>query len=334
MLSRVLAWLLRTIARKQTDQPIRKILVVRVDERVGNVLLTTPLLAATERAFPEARVTCLVARSKSFVLEGEFQWMPYEKKNFFSRPIAFFRRWTLIRKARFDVAIDASHWHAFSTTSAFLTLWSGAPRRVLHDRGLARLFATDLVPKPVSIEPEVVSKLALLGPLTRAVSQDVLMKTRLGQKGSAEVSAWFNENLGPHPFVLLFPGGRKPEHRADPQLFEEAGRAALQKGHLPLVAYGPGEHSLASSVATACDGLLSPPTDLEELAFLMRHARAVVTNDTGPMHLAVALKRPTLSLFVASESGRWGHPVPFHCCLEAPDAGQVADSIASLLRSR
>ena len=53
---------------------------------------------------------------------------------------------------------------------------------------------------------------------------------------------------------------------------------------------------------------MAPPTNLDELAALMRAAGLTVTNNTGPMHLSVAMGAPTLGLFLRIDMERWGHP--------------------------
>jgi ADP-heptose:LPS heptosyltransferase len=51
---------------------------------------------------------------------------------------------------------------------------------------------------------------------------------------------------------------------------------------------------------------------LDELASLMREARLTVCNNTGPMHLAVAVGSPTLAFFFHIELERWAHARPPH----------------------
>ncbi len=57
--------------------------------------------------------------------------------------------------------------------------------------------------------------------------------------------------------------------------------------------------------------LAAPPTDLPALAGLLRKLDLLVTNDTGPMHLSVAVGTPTVAIFVAGEASRWGHPYSY-----------------------
>jgi ADP-heptose:LPS heptosyltransferase len=52
---------------------------------------------------------------------------------------------------------------------------------------------------------------------------------------------------------------------------------------------------------------LAPPTDLAALAAIFRESALVVTNDTGPMHLAVATGAPVVAVLLAKDGARWSH---------------------------
>ncbi|MFY0575310.1 glycosyltransferase family 9 protein [Cystobacter fuscus] len=95
--------------------------------------------------------------------------------------------------------------------------------------------------------------------------------------------------------------------------FAAGARALLASGRTPIVTWGPGEEELARSVVAAAPGaLLAPPTNIDELAALMRDAGLTLCNNTGPMHLSVAVGAPTLGLFLHMDMARWGHPYPPH----------------------
>lgn len=294
----------RFLARPSGSGPIRSVLVIRVDERVGNVLLTSPLLVRLKDALPGARVAWLVARSKVSLAEGLAEVIPFEKKDLFRRPIELMRVLWSLRASRFDVAIDASHWHTFSASSALLLAWTGAPIRIAHDRGPAGSFASYLVPVE-TIRDEVAVKLSLLSPIGIDTSP-IPIRTDLGRNGSERVDR-FLEPLARGPLVAILPGSRKLDHRTDPSIFVELARRARSFDAVPIVAYGPGEESLANAIASDGGAVLAPSTNLEELAALLRRCSVAIANDTGPMHLAVATGVPTIALFVAEDHERWGH---------------------------
>lgn len=307
--------------RRGPPANVQKILVVRIDERVGNVLLTTPLIKALTERFPQAQIDVLVAASKARIIQGLARLVPYEKKDAFRRPSAYFKALWSLRRRRYDVVIDASHWHHFSLSSAVLLAWTAAPLRIAHERGNAALFATDTVPAPPS-EPEIKTKLRLLGPLGFDV-RTASMETPLGTapKAVEMVEAWKKqEGLLNLPVVSLAPGSRKHDHRASEAVFSALGKSALEAGAKVVVLWGPGEELLAQRVRAKVGNAakIAPPTDLDQLAAFMRSSAAVIANDTGPMHLSVACGAPTIALFKGADPVRWGHP-------GAPNAVVVAE---------
>lgn len=304
------AWLLgavlRRLSRRKVPDRIRRVLVIRVDQRVGNVLLTSPLVVSLQEHLPDAEIQVLVAPSKASILEGVAPTIPFDKKLAWRRPWAMVCALWALRRARFDVAIDAAHWHTFSVTSAALLAWSGAPVRIGHDRGPEHRFANRLVAPPTGSEWEITSKLRLLEPLGIAPGP-VKMRTGLGRGAAAErMRAWLAARGIDRP-VGLAPGGRKADHRAPVELYAGLGRRARGLGHAAVVLWGPGEEALARAVADACGAVVAPPTSLDELAALMRACAVVVANDTGPMHLSVACEVPTIALFRGADPARWGH---------------------------
>jgi heptosyltransferase-3 len=335
--ARIAAWLLggSRPPRRLTGPPER-ILVLRIDERVGNVLLTSPLFAALRAAFPNARIDALVAASKVSLVENVVETIPFEKRDVFRRPLRFVRLMFALRRRAYDVVIDASHWHHFSATSAALLAWTGGGLRIAHDRGQADRFATNAIPPPAGVESEVATKIRLLAPLLNAPPCPP-MSTPLGREGPAraKMDAWL-EAAGSGPFVGLAPGARKPDHRVDPSVFARLGVAAREAGATPLVLWGPGELELAERVASGCDGIVAPDTNLDELAALMRRCAAVVTNDTGPMHLSVACGAATVALFLRADPNRWGHATPPHAVMacDGLDPDVIVARAAPLLVER
>jgi ADP-heptose:LPS heptosyltransferase len=130
--------------------------------------------------------------------------------------------------------------------------------------------------------------------------------------------------------AVLNPGGRLGERRIPASAFAAAGRALEGAGRRPIVTWGPGERGLAEEIAGACPGaVLAPPTDLDELAALMSACGMTVCNNTGPMHLSVAVGAATLAFFLRIDVERWGHPFAPHRMVDltplAGDEGRLAE---------
>jgi heptosyltransferase-3 len=328
----------RLFPRRGRDAPLRpeqidSILVIRTDDRLGNLLLTTPLLGAVRRYLPGARLGLLCAARRAVAVEGtglyDELWR-FEKRDFFRHPWRLFSFFRALRRARYQVAIEAGHFHAFSWTASVIAWLSGAPVRIGHRRGEAERLLTHAVDRSPSISYDAEAKLELLAPL--GIHGPVLLplRTELGRRRLAELAALLGDRA-----LLINPGGRKADHRFPPELFAHAAAELSRRLDLSAkVVYGPGEQALAE--AACVDGAqLLPPTDLEGLASALRVAKLVLTNDSGPLHLAVAVGAPTVALFLKPESPRWANPSKRLCAVElgglAPDEA-VARVVAAGLR--
>ncbi len=319
--ARLAAALLPLRGGRPRPEEIRRLLVVRTDDRVGNALLTLPLVRALQQALPGAQVDLLLAARRALVAEGlpGLKVLRFDKRDAFLHPLRFAG---FLRRLRghYDVVIDAAHWHAFSLTSALLSRWAASRWLAGAARGPAQIYSAAVPPGAAS---EDAAKLLLAGGLGLSLLPQPL-ETALG-RGAPVVGG---------RFAALNPGARKPDH-----LWPAARFAAVARGLLPLrsvVFWGPGEEGLARAVVDAAPGAaeLAPATDLDQLAACFRAAALVVTNDTGPMHLAVACGAPVVALFLDEAGLRWAHPGPrFEAVVAAPDEAPVLAAAARLLDS-
>ncbi|MGC4117858.1 MAG: glycosyltransferase family 9 protein [Myxococcales bacterium] len=317
---------------------VRKVLVIRTDTRVGNVLLTTPLVRALRRGLPQARIDWLVAQGKECLVEGlADRILPFGKKAFFKAPLQFWRFVRELKAERYDVVIEAGHWHAFSFTSLWLARATGAAVRIGHQRGQSDRFLTHEVVHDPKAERDVEAKLELLQPLGLSPAGEELETTVDQSEGTrGQVEALLAGLVKP---LAMNVGARKADHRWPPEAFGHlAARLAQELGATPLVLWGPGEEELAQQVVDASQGRarLAPPTDLAALAGVFRRSALVVTNDTGPMHLAVATGVPVVAVLLAQDGARWSHSgrfvgVPVGVGGRDEDVVKVAEAARKLL---
>ena len=110
-------------------------------------------------------------------------------------------------------------------------------------------------------------------------------------------------------FVLVNPGAAWDNKRWPPARFGAlAGLLGERLGLPSVVTWGPGERGLADDVVAASRGQASasPPTALPDLLALARHARLIVSGDTGPLHLAASVGTPIVGLFGPTRPERNG----------------------------
>jgi heptosyltransferase-3 len=319
--ARLLVRLARVVLPLPSARPaqIRNLLVVRTDDRVGNALLTIPLVRALQAALPGTEVDLLLAARRARVAEGlpRLRVIRFDKR---AGPLGYLRFLRGLR-GRYDVVIDAAHWHAFSVTSALLSRWAARGWVIGSDRGPAEIYSAAAA-LPAAGIPDVRARLGLGAPLGLSLRSTPL-ETALGR--------------GPSPvagrFAALNPGARKQDHRWPAARFAElAARLWRERELRSVVFWGPGEEALAQEVVAASPDAaeLAPPTDLGQLAAAFRAADLIVTNDTGPMHLAVACGAPVLGVFLDQAGLRWSHPGPLFEAVVAP--ADVAPALLAAAR--
>jgi heptosyltransferase III len=290
----------------------KRVLVVRLDNRVGEALLTTPVISALE-----GREVHVVTHQKcTRVLDGvpgiarlwgydaRFKWL--------GRLAPGVR---LLRAEKFDAVIDCGNWSEPSVTALLISrLIAGAGAVIGPAVGPGRALMDVPVEAREDTASELLQRLHLLSPLgVPAQSRPLQFRAPRG----AEVWA---EKLSASPHAVVNPGGRLDHRRVPREVFIGICRALLAKGRTPVVTWGPGEEPLASAVVAGVPGaVLAPATNLDELAAMMRGAGLTVCNNTGPMHLSVALGVPTVALFLHMTIERWGHPYAPHRMVDLTD---------------
>jgi ADP-heptose:LPS heptosyltransferase len=307
---------------------VHTLLLVRVDNRVGEALLMTPLLEALA---PYAQVDLLLHAKTARALEGH----PLIS-NLFSlteRSLRFFplsKEVAKLRAHRWDVVVNCTNWTAPSVNASLLARWIAPRTPVVGPAcGIARSLADIPVPKREDTSSEVLQRLHLLKPLGFPLGDSYCMSFRKPRL-SSRFEDWLSEAAST-PIAVVNPGSRLLSRRVPQEVFAHVCRQLLKLGRIPLVAWGPGEETLAKQLVDAAPGsLLAPPSNLDELAALMQRAGCTVSNNTGPMHLSVAVGAPTLSLFFRISMQRWGHLLHPHACVDLTPLHNDTTAMAKL----
>ncbi len=302
-----------------------KVLLVRPDNRVGEALLTTPLVSAL--AARGCQVHVLAHQRTVRVLEGlpglERAWGYVERGRWLGPWSPLLRQ---LRAERFDVVVNCGNWSAASVSSAVLSRLAGPQAAVLGPANFPSGWLMDVSVPALEGEPsELIQRAHLLSPLGPVPTP------RMSFRAPRETPAVTSLAASLGRFAVVNPGGRLGERRVPPSVFSAACEALSAQGLTALVTWGPGEEALRDEVCRGAPAArAAPPTTLDELAYLMRAAQLVVCNNTGPMHLAVAVGAPTLALFFAMDLKRWGHGYAPHVMLDVTQAcadGSAADVV-------
>ena len=107
--------------------------------------------------------------------------------------------------------------------------------------------------------------------------------------------------------VILNPGAGWGAKQWPPERYGLVAKQLVDDGLRVVVNYGPGEEQLAAAVESASAGSAQAVScSISELIALTRRARLFIGGDTGPMHLAAALKIPVVALFGPTNPARNG----------------------------
>jgi heptosyltransferase-2 len=131
----------------------------------------------------------------------------------------------------------------------------------------------------------------------------------LEERWAGEAQALWPEDSRPR--VALQPGAAYgPAKRWFPDRFAKIAHLLSERGYDVALVGGPGDREVVSAVKERCPATvadLSGRTGVGVLGAILSRAKLLVTNDTGPMHLAAAVGTPTLALF-GSTNPIWTRP--------------------------
>jgi heptosyltransferase-2 len=298
------------------DTPISKILVLKF-WGMGSIVLASPLLVALRERHPEARIDFATLEENDALL----RLVPYVDRRItlgLGKGIPRFLLDTLrlilrVRRERYDLLLDLEFFTRYTAIFSFLAnaritrgfSAKGSARGQLHDvevpfnayHHVATNFLTLLEANPLRVIPA-----------RPGDEQVVLPALAAGEAARARCDAALASQPGyrtGRPTVVINPntGDMALERRWPPELMAELLRELARSEDVNLVLTGSsGERPFVESVVrlAGIEGrgvVAAGKLDLEAFIALLERAHVVVTNDSGPLHLARAAGAPVVALF-------------------------------------
>jgi len=274
---------------------------------LGDTVMAEPALRAVHAALPSTSFALLGRPGLAEVLEGTGlaeRSIEHDMRGLrgpFAAARAAGQALGSGRAASLDILILPN-----SARSALTARLVAARRRIGYATDLRRCLLSDAIAPPSRKRPiSAVDWYASL--IERAFSLRVtdrrpqLTPTAAQHAAAAQALARL-----PRPIALLNPGANRPDKRWPAERFVEVGCWLRQQGAAVVVSGGPGEAALTRVVAEGCGGvdLASRAIGLGGLLGVMAQCDLLITNDTGPRHLAIAVGTPTVALFGPTDP-RW-----------------------------
>ena len=288
-------------------------LLVVMPTWVGDTVMATPTLRALRELYPQAYIVALVRDAVRPILDA-CPWLDRlvavssrkrrrsDRRR--SRPFRLARR---LAAGKFDTAVLLPN----SFRTALLARMAGISRRVGYDRDGRGFLLTDrLLPQrvkgrfvPVSTRDYYLGIARYLG----AVNPDPTMSLFTRPENDARASqilagAGFDED-GSGPLVLINPGANYGDAKMwYPDRFAQvADRCVRELGATVAVTGAPNERPILDQVLTAAkEPMLDLPRlgiDLTLLLSVIERSGLMITNDTGPRHIATAMNIPVVTIF-------------------------------------
>lgn len=300
------------------EDPAR-ILVIRTDSRLGNLVLLEPLLRSLRTRFPRARLEILASHVFAEVLKSQgYSVISVDKKGQIRNPSRFVQLLRRLRESSFDVAMDAAHPHSFSLSGAVSACLSGAACRLSTDAGESSGWYSATVPEP-PMDWHESRALHSLGSLWKGWPEWSPPVFTAGNSPARDA-------VGIHVGAA---GNKKYPPGKMAELLEELCRSAM----IEVYWGSEEERETAMDLGRRFPVAVMPELTLTRLMEKLAGLRLFVTADNGPMHLASALSVPVVALFRIDNRNRFAPLSPGSEALFSPEGPSPSVVAGRVLRA-
>lgn len=297
-----------------------KILIVNVNW-VGDVIFSTPFIRAIREAHPEAHIACLLHPRCKEVLESNPQLdeiIIYDEEGKHKSPFGKAMLISQLRKKNFDTAFILHR----SFTKALITYLAGVKNRIGYHTKHRSVLLTKAIEEP-SDELHKVEYFLNIARSCGIRPRDNTYEFFIENSDRKTVSNFLQDNgiTEMDVLVVLCPGGNWDPKRWPKENFAKLADLLVEKTGAKIVIPGANKDlRLAEDIKKMMKHqpvIACGRTNLKELGALLERASLVIANDTGPMHLAVAMKTKVIALFgptsphITGPYGRGNHRVLF-----------------------
>jgi heptosyltransferase-1 len=281
----------------------KKILIIKPSS-LGDIVHSLPFLNAVRTCFPKTEIHWVIAKGFEGLLEGhpminrlwiinKDAWKKIKNvKGTINELKSLFKD---LKKEKFDLVVDLQG----LLRSGVLTAATGAPVRIgfSEAREGSTVFYTHKVKGGKDIH--AVDRYLKIADFLGCPSTGVYFPLPLYSKSSSLTQV-------PEDYAVIVPGARWKTKIWPPEKF---GKLSSKLPLSTLIVGGKGDIDAANEIASLSNGKaisLAGKTDIKELIEIMKAARFVISNDSGPLHIAAALGIPVFAIFGPTDPSRTG----------------------------
>ncbi len=294
------------------DRP--RILITRAD-RIGDLVLSTAVFPAVRKKFPKAWMACMTFMEHREILEGNpylDEVILYDKKGSENSLWGNFKFSRRLKEKKFDIVI-----HLHATNRMHQLSWlAGIPVRIGWDRrsawALTRVYP-DI--KKQGLKHEAEYNFDLLEALGIACPKPLETYFPISERAQLSLEKLLQHLEIPQdrPWILLSPGASCPSKRWPAERFGYFADAYHEKSPALFLGIGTAQDQpLMEKIRETIHAPfydLSGRLNLGMLGAVLKRSALMVSNDSGPVHIASALGTPVISIFGRRQPGlsprRW-----------------------------
>ena len=308
--------------QKWGGEPHKRILVVKF-WGIGNIVRASPIFKAIREQFPQAKVTFITLSQNRGIYEGgelfdEVVYLRLNNARTFLWDVA--RQFFNLHRKKFDLVLNLEPWVNFAEIVSFyiaaaMRIGFTAPeRRSLYtirvpfreDEHISKSFSRilfpfglrtpdDLTPLPVPLDKQDKNAAKELLEQSGMREGDFMVAINVNASNVADFRRWPAERFA----------------RLADRIIDEIGAKTVFIG-------APNEKHLVQEVLDLMESEainLAGKTSLKQAIAVLERADIFVTNDSGPMHLAMAMRTPTVALFGPESPVRYGPVTNLHIAI-------------------
>ena len=290
-------------------------ILIRVPNWLGDTMMATPTVSAVRKMFPKAKLSIL-AKPVFTTFWKEYPGVD-EVLGLGKGLGGFWKTVSTLKQKQFDAALVMPT----SLSSAFLAFAAGVPIRIGWGGEAREIFLTQVVTRPQPRQEHLVweyLELAQKGLEMKVPGSSFQLQSPVTQEAVRGLrQVWADTGVPPQKaFIALAPGATYGPAKRWPlsywrtliqKLLKERSESLLIMGGLEEEAYlRPLMEGLDSKNSNRVH-LLAGRTTATILAAMLSKCKLMVTNDSGPMHVAAAVGTPTVAIF-GSSSPTWTRP--------------------------
>lgn len=277
----------------------QKILIIQT-AFIGDVILTTPLVKVLHEYFPSTEIHFLTIPSSKNILETNpyiKRLIIYDKKGKERGMKNFLNLVNDLKKENYDVALIPHR----SLRSALLAWLAGIEVRIGFNKGSGKWFHSQVLNYDPTVH-EYIRNLHLLSYFEIIPDLPIYPDIFFSEEDHSVVSNWLNANgiVETERMICLAPGSVWNTKRWLPERYAQLAKEFASFGYRVLLIGGYQDIELCNQIVEMSDenaistaGIFT----LRQSAELISRAEIIITNDSAPLHLGVAVKTPVLAIF-------------------------------------